>query len=58
MKISLVELEVLLDTAKGSLSIADRRDSPLFNYDLETRRKIVNLVVDRMRSSSVEVEED
>jgi hypothetical protein len=46
--VTVAEWLVIVDTLRGSLSVADRTDIPLFGYTHETRRRMVDALTERL----------
>lgn len=58
MKITLAELQVMLDACLGSACILDRRDMPLFRFTADQRRQVANDILARMSDVAFELEEE
>lgn len=53
VNVTITEWIVIIDTLRGSTSIADRRDLPLFNYTRDTRERLAVALTDRLNQIGV-----
>jgi len=56
MNISQLEFEILLDTLKGSIKIADRAN--IFFYEVKLRTEILNNLLKKMGKECLEIKEE
>lgn len=57
MKITALELSIIVDALRGSLAISDNKGL-LFNYTQESREKVLMHVLDIMRGTTIDTDKD